>query len=258
MFAQVSSTLDAYARCRAPNGRDLRLPAFSMTEPMTRIEAFVFDAYGTLFDVASPVAACSASLGENASALARLWRDKQVQYTWLRTLQGRYADFTQVTADALDFALETLGISDTQLRLRLLDAYRTPQAYADVAPTLETLRQRGFRLAILSNGSPPWLAAAVHASGLDTSLDAVLSADTVGVYKPHPEVYRQAERALKLPAAAIGFVSSNGWDAYSASAYGLQVVWCNRSGQADERLPLPPSDRVTSLDALLNLPIATP
>ncbi len=225
-----------------------------MTQAAPPIRAFVFDAYGTLFDVASPVAACAEALGEPAAALARLWRDKQLQYTWLRTLQGRYADFAQVTADALDFALDTLGIHDAALRQRLLDAYRTPSAYPDAPATLAALHGRGFRLAILSNGTPEWLDTAVRASGLGASLDAVLSADTVGVYKPHPEVYRQAERALGLPAAAIGFVSSNGWDAYSASAYGLQVVWCNRSGQAAERLPAAPSYQVSSLDALLDLP----
>ncbi|OIQ99841.1 (S)-2-haloacid dehalogenase [mine drainage metagenome] len=228
-----------------------------MTEAVPPIQAFVFDAYGTLFDVASPVAACAEALGEPAAALAKLWRDKQLQYTWLRTLQGRYADFAQVTADALDFALDTLGIHDAALRQRLLDAYRTPSAYPDAPATLAALHGRGFRLAILSNGTPEWLDTAVRASGLGASLDAVLSADTVGVYKPHPEVYRQAERALDLPAAAIGFVSSNGWDAHSASAYGLQVMWCNRSGQATERLPTAPAYQVSSLDALLDLPIAT-
>ncbi len=225
-----------------------------MTQAAPPIRAFVFDAYGTLFDVASPVAACAEALGEPAAALARLWRDKQLQYTWLRTLQGRYADFAQVTTDALDFALDTLGIHDAALRQRLLDAYRTPSAYPDAPATLAALHGRGFRLAILSNGTPEWLDTAVRASGLGASLDAVLSADTVGVYKPHPEVYRQAERALGLPAAAIGFVSSNGWDAYSASAYGLQVVWCNRGGQAAERLPAAPAYQVSSLDALLDLP----
>jgi 2-haloalkanoic acid dehalogenase type II len=162
-----------------------------MTQAAPPIRAFVFDAYGTLFDVASPVAACAEALGEPAAALARLWRDKQLQYTWLRTLQGRYADFAQVTADALDFALDTLGIHDAALRQRLLDAYRTPSAYPDAPATLAALHGRGFRLAILSNGTPEWLDTAVRASGLGASLDAVLSADTVGVYKPHPEVYRR-------------------------------------------------------------------
>lgn len=230
---------------------------FAMTEATPPIRAIVFDAYGTLFDVASPVAACAEALGEQAAVLTKLWRDKQLQYTWLRSLQGRYADFAQVTTDALDFALDTLGIHVPALRQRLLAAYRTPRAYPDAPPTLAALHGRGFRLAVLSNGTPAWLDTAVRASGLNASLDAVLSADTVGVYKPHPEVYRQAERALDLPAAAIGFVSSNGWDAYSASAYGMQVVWCNRSEQAAERLPVAPACQVGGLGALLDLPIAT-
>ncbi len=217
------------------------------------IQAYVFDAYGTLFDVASPVRRHSQALGERAQLLADTWRDKQLQYTWLRTLQGRYANFEEVTAQALDFALERIGGADAGLRERLLEAYATPQAYAEVESTLRALRAQGARTAILSNGTERWLHAAVDASGLRDCFDHVLSVDGLRVFKPHPAVYGLAEQALDLPAAAISFQSSNGWDAFSAQAYGMRAVWCNRSGQPRERLPQTPTHTVSSLDQLLAL-----
>ncbi len=217
------------------------------------IQAYVFDAYGTLFDVASPVRRHSQALGERATLLAETWRDKQLQYTWLRTLQERYADFEQVTAQALDFALERVGCDDRGLREQLLQAYATPQAYPEVAAALQALRGRGVRMAILSNGTERWLRSAVAANALEGCFDEILSVDSLGVFKPHPAVYRLAEQALQLPAGAISFQSSNGWDAYSAQAYGMRAVWCNRSGQPAERLPATPVHMVRSLDELLAL-----
>jgi 2-haloacid dehalogenase len=222
-----------------------------MTRP---IQAYVFDAYGTLFDIASPVAAHSRALGTDADTLVSLWRDKQLQYTWLRSLQGHYADFAQVTADALDFSLASLGRRDLALRRQLLEAYERPTAYDDVRPTLEALRRRGQRTAVLSNGTPGWLASALRHNGLEGLFDAVLSVDTLQVYKPHPDVYALAAKELDLPAAAISFQSSNGWDANSAAAFGMRVVWCNRTGQPPEVLPAAPAHTVTSLAGLLELP----
>lgn len=219
-----------------------------------QIQAYVFDAYGTLFDVASPVRAHGAALGADAAALADLWREKQLQYTWLRSLQGRFADFEQVTADALDFALARLGREQSGLRRELLQAYAEPRAYPEVASLLETLRSRGLRTAILSNGTGAWLTSAVRANRLEGLFDAVLSVDAVQVYKPHPRVYRLAEEALELPAEAISFQSSNGWDAFSAAAYGMRVVWCNRSHQPPEVLPTQPDHTIATLDQLLELP----
>lgn len=218
------------------------------------IQAYVFDAYGTLFDVASPVQAHSAVLGDDAPVLSTLWRDKQLQYTWLRSLQGRFADFEHVTADALDYAMAHIGRDDAGLRAKLLEAYARPSAYPEVRHVLTTLRARGMRTAILSNGTRGWLDSAITANGLDGLLDAVLSVDAVQVFKPHPSVYRLAEQALELPAPAISFQSSNGWDAFSASAYGMRVVWCNRDQQPPECLPEPPQVTVATLNGLLELP----
>jgi 2-haloacid dehalogenase len=222
----------------------------------TRIEgirACVFDAYGTLFDFGSAAARCRDQLGDRVAALTALWRDKQLQYTWLRALQRRHADFWTVTGDALDYALETLGIATPELRERLMNLYLNLQAFPDVPATLRTLKERGYVTAILSNGSPPMLQAAVQAAGLAPVLDAVLSVEEVGVFKPDPRVYQLAVDRLGVPAEAICFQSSNGWDAYAASAFGMRVVWCNRYGQRPERLPGRPDAEVRSLAELPGL-----
>jgi 2-haloacid dehalogenase len=220
---------------------------------LTGVRACVFDAYGTLFDFAAAARGCRDVLGDETDALTALWRDKQLQYTWLRAVQGRHADFWQVTGDALDFALESLRIEKPGLRDRLMNLYLTLDAFPEVPDVLTRLQQAGLRTAILSNGSPRMLHAVVEAAGLDRLLDAVLSVEEVGVYKPHPEVYRLAVDRLGVPAQAIAFQSSNAWDAYAASAFGMQVVWCNRYGQRSERLPGAPDRVVKSLAELLAL-----
>jgi 2-haloacid dehalogenase len=220
------------------------------TATLDGIQACVFDAYGTVFDVASAAARCSDVLGERAGPLAAMWRDKQLQYSWLRGLQGRHADFWQVTGDALDYTLETAGLSEPGLRARLMDLYLTLSAFPEVSATLRRLKDAGLATAILSNGSPRMLAAAVEAAGIGTLLDHVLSVEDVGVFKPHPSVYQLALDRLGVPAAAIAFQSSNGWDAYAASAFGMRVVWCNRYGQRSERLPGAPDRVVQSLAEL--------
>jgi 2-haloacid dehalogenase len=218
--------------------------------PLIGVKACVFDAYGTLFDFASAARSCRDLLGDSIDTLTALWRDKQLQYTWLRALQGRHADFWQVTGDALDFALETLAIDKPGLRDRLMKLYLTLDAFPEVPDVLTRLKRAGLRTAILSNGSPTMLDAAVRAAGLKPLLDAVLSVEEVGVYKPHPKVYRLAVDRLDVPTAAIAFQSSNAWDAYAASAFGMRVVWCNRYGQRPERLPGAPDRTVKSLAEL--------
>jgi len=218
--------------------------------PLHGIRACVFDAYGTLFDVAAAARTCSAELGEKSSALSTLWREKQLQYTWLRALQGRHADFWQVTGEALDFALETLQISGSGLRERLLSLYLTLDAFPEVRDTLARLKQAGMRTAILSNGSPRMLKAAVEGAQITHLLDAVLSVEEVGVYKPHPRVYQLAVERLGLEAGAIAFQSSNAWDAWAASAFGMRVVWCNRYDQRPEKLPGRPDREIRSLAEL--------
>lgn len=217
------------------------------TSNLLSVRACVFDAYGTLFDFASAAAGCSDVLGTKAGTLTALWRDKQIQYTWLRGLQGRHADFWQVTGDALDFSLETLGLADPALRERLMGLYRTLRCFPEVPIVLKQLKSAGFVTAILSNGSPDMLRDAVAASALGGVLDHVISVEEAGVFKPHPKVYDLAVERLGLPAASIAFQSSNSWDAYAASAYGMRVVWCNRYGQRPERLPGAPDREIRSL-----------
>jgi len=214
------------------------------------IRACVFDAYGTLFDFASAAARCRDRLGDNYAALTTLWRDKQLQYTWLRSLQGRHADFWQVTGEALDYALEVLGIRDPALRERLMAAWLDLDVFPEVPRTLAALRQAGFVTAILSNGTPGMLRAAVAATGIGQHLDAVISVEEAGVFKTSPKVYQLALDRLGVGAHEISFQSSNAWDAHAASAFGMRVVWCNRYGQPRERLPGAPDAEITTLAAL--------
>jgi 2-haloacid dehalogenase len=224
-----------------------------MATALSDIRACVFDAYGTLFDYASAAARCRDVLGDRLDPLTALWRDKQLQYTWLRALQSRHADFWQVTGDALDFALETLGLDNPELRARLMDLYRTLDVFPEVPAILQRLKAVGLKTGILSNGSPDMLDAAVNKAGIGDLLDAVLSVESVGVYKPHPKVYQLAVDGLAIPARAILFQSSNAWDAHAASAFGMRVVWCNRYGQRPERLPGKPDHEIASLAELPEL-----
>jgi 2-haloacid dehalogenase len=217
------------------------------------IRVCVFDAYGTLFDYASAVAACADLLGDKLEPLKVIWREKQLQYTWLRTLQGQYVDFWQVTSEALDFALETLGIGNVDLHRRLMNTYLVLDHFPEVPQTLERLKRAGLKTAVLSNGSPSMLNAVVKNAKIDHLLDAVLSVQSVGVYKPHPSVYQLAVDHFGVEPRAISFQSSNAWDAYAASAFGMHVVWCNRYGQRQERLPGKPDLQITSL---IDLPAA--
>jgi len=214
------------------------------------IHACVFDAYGTLFDVNAAAAQESDALGDKWLPLAELWRAKQLQYTWLRGLAGRHADFWQLTGDALDFAMESLKLDDPDLRCRLLDLYLHLRAYPEVSETLMRLKASGIQLAILSNGTPDMLSAAADCAGITKLMDAILSVEEVGVFKPHPSVYQLAVDRLSVRPEEICFVSANGWDAFSARAFGLRVVWCNRFGQAAERIPEPPDGEIPTLSSL--------
>ena len=217
---------------------------------LTGIRACVFDAYGTLFDVNSAAAEEKDALGDKWQPLADLWRAKQLQYTWLRGLMGRHVDFWHVTRDALDFALASLNLEDAPLRARLLNLYLRLKAYPEVKDTLAQLKARGMKLAILSNGEPKMLAAAAANSGIADLLDAILSVEEVGVFKPHPSVYRLPAERLGFPPGDMCFVSSNGWDAHAAKAFGYRVLWCNRFGQAPERIPEVPDGQIETLAAL--------
>jgi len=221
-----------------------------MAAPLAGARAAVFDAYGTLLDVASAAGQARDVLGDRWQPLSDLWRRKQLEYTWLRSLMGRHADFWQVTGEALDFALEALRVAEPGLRQRLMDAYARLDAYPDAGPALVALRARGVKLAILSNGSPRMLAQAARSARLDALLDHVISVEDVGIYKPHPSVYRLACDKLGVWPAEIVFVSANGWDAWGAKAAGLRVAWCNRAGQPRERLTEPPDAELRALSEL--------
>ncbi|MEO1089184.1 MAG: haloacid dehalogenase type II [Pseudomonadota bacterium] len=217
---------------------------------LAETRACVFDAYGTLFDVHSAVRRHAGALGGAGDSLSATWRQKQLEWTWLRSLMGAHADFWAVTAAALDYAMERHGHDSVDLRQRLLDAYLELEPYPEVADTLTQLRATGRGLAVLSNGAPSMLAAAVANAGLQQTLDHVLSVEEVGIYKPDARVYQLACDRLGLPPSAICFLSSNGWDAHGAAHFGFQVVWINRFDQPAERLPGRPLAVIRTLDAL--------
>lgn len=217
------------------------------------IRACVFDAYGTLFDVHSAAARCRDDLGGNADAMSDIWRQKQLQYTWLRSLMGTHADFWQVTGDALDFALAAVGLDNPAMRQRLMDLYLELDAYPEVPAMLRRLKDGGLVTAILSNGAPAMLEAAVQSAGLGDTLDHVLSVEDVGIFKPDPRVYGLAADRLGVAPQEICFQSSNAWDAYAASHFGFRVVWVNRFKQPPERIPGAPDRQVGDLSPLPEL-----
>jgi 2-haloacid dehalogenase len=209
---------------------------------------YLFDAYGTLFDVHSIVEAGRAITSDPA-ALSALWRQKQLEYTWLRSLMGRYEDFWSVTEAALRHAIRRLGLTATEAHIEhLMAAYLRLACFPDVAPALTRLTPRPC--AILSNGAPRMLAAVVESSGLRPFLRHILSVDVVKVFKPAPAVYALGPAALELPARELMFVSSNAWDVAGAKAFGYQVAWCNRTGAPEEELGLSADIVVTRLDQL--------
>ncbi|HKW52205.1 MAG TPA: haloacid dehalogenase type II [Stellaceae bacterium] len=215
--------------------------------------ACIFDAYGTLFDLTSAARRCGDGLGPKAEAVGALWRTRQLEYSWLRSLMGAHADFWQVTGESLDYALAAHGIADAPLRARLMEAFLHIEAYPDAMVVLDALKRAGRPAAILSNGSPRMLSAAVQSAGLGPFLDHVVSIEEAGLYKPHPRVYELMVRRLDLDAEHICFVSSNGWDAAGAAYFGFQAVWANRAGAPRERLPGEPVAELRTLDGLLAL-----
>ena len=204
---------------------------------LSDIGACAFDAYGTLFDVHSAVARGGESLGDKAGAVSATWRQKQLEYTWLRSLMRAHVDFWRVTADALDYAFEQHSVEDPGLQERLMALYRRLDAYDDVKACLAALKGAGLTTAILSNGTPDMLADAVESAGLSQLLDRVLSIEEVGIYKPDPSVYQLAVDKLGLPAERICFVSNNVWDSRAGAHFGFRVARLNRYGVPVDRLP---------------------
>jgi 2-haloacid dehalogenase len=213
----------------------------------------VFDAYGTLFDFNAAIARHRAAAGPDADRFSEIWRLKQIEYTWTGTLAGRYTDFWSLTERALDYTFARVPSVDRKLRDDLLGAYLKLDAFADARTVLRELKRRGERTAILSNGSPPMLAAAVAAAGIENDLDVVLSVDAIKMFKPRPEVYALVTTRFQVKPAEVVFVSSNRWDAMGATAFGFRTVWVNRANAPDEYDDLPPVATVPDLTGLLSL-----
>jgi len=218
-------------------------------------EVYVFDAYGTLFDVHSALASQRAAAGADADRFSELWRVKQLEYSWTLTLAGQYLDFWTLTERALDYAFARFPAVDRALRPSLLEAYFKLPAFADSRAALESLKARGVKTAILSNGSPAMLEAAVTASGMANLLDAVLSVDAVRAYKPRPEVYALVTTRFAVAPERVAFISSNRWDVMGAAAFGFRSFWVNRAKMPDEypeQLPLRVIADLSALDSTVD------
>jgi 2-haloacid dehalogenase len=220
-----------------------------------RARAYVFDAYGTLFDVHAAIGRHRAEAGAEAERFSDIWRTKQLEYTWTLTLAGQYVDFWTLTQRALDYAFERVPSVDRALRAKLLDAYRVLGAFPDARDVLARLKSQGFRTAILSNGTPAMLSAAADASGIANVLDATLSVDALRLYKPRPEVYALVTRQFGVAPDDVVFVSSNRWDVMGAASFGFRPIWVNCARLPDEYADLPATRTVPDLAALPSLTI---
>jgi 2-haloacid dehalogenase len=214
--------------------------------------AYVFDAYGTLFDVHAAVRRHADKIGPDGQLLSETWRAKQLEYSWVRTLMGTYVDFWQLTEQALDFAFRKVPTADPSLKATLLDAYWRLDCYPEVPAVLKALKASGARLAILSNGSPEMLEAAVKSAALDQVLDDIYSVDLVRRFKTDPSVYDMVATGWRLYPAAVSFQSSNRWDIAGATKFGFRTVWINRSNQPEEYRDFPPSLILPSLETLVS------
>ncbi len=214
---------------------------------------YAFDAYGTLFDVHAAVRRHADAVGPDAARLSDIWRAKQLEYSWVRTLMGRYLDFWTLTEQALDFAYAAVPSANRAARAALLDAYRGLDCYPEVPELLRSMKRQGKQLAILSNGSPDMLASAVAAASLEGVFDAVLSVDELSIYKADQRVYELVTTRFRVYPQAVSFQSSNRWDIAGATAFGFRTVWINRAGVPDEYADLSPSAVLPSLQGLADL-----
>lgn len=217
------------------------------------VKVCIFDAYGTLFNVHSAVARLKDVLGALTPQVSEIWRTKQLEYTWLRSLQLRHANFEQVTREALDYTLDVVGIRNEKLANDLMESYRQLSPYREARTTLNQIRLGGLPTAILSNGSLQMLASAVEGAKIDALLDDVLSVEAAGVFKPDPATYSLAVQRFNVEPREVVFVSSNGWDVAGAAAFGFQAVWVNRLGLPPERLPCGPDAEIRWLAELPSL-----
>jgi len=214
---------------------------------------FIFDAYGTLFDVHAAIARFRGEAGSDADRMSEIWRGKQLEYTWTLTLAGHYADFWTLTERALDYAFERVPQVDKALKSKLLEAYFQLDAFPDARASLRALKAKGHQTGILSNGSPKMLKGAVEAAGIGGDLDSVLSVDSLKMFKPRPEVYGLVTDHFKCKPADVTFVSSNRWDVMAGNSVGFRALWVNRGKMPDEYLDFPPQQTLGDLNALVTL-----
>ena len=219
---------------------------------MENVKAIIFDAYGTLFDVNSAAEKCKDKIGEKWERFANFWRTTQLEYTWLRSLMNRHKDFWQVTEDSLDKSMRTFNI-DPSMRNELLDLYKILSPYKEVPETLKTLKEKKFKLAILSNGTPSLLDELVKSNHLDNLFDDIFSIEQVGVYKPSSRVYDMPIKKYNINKSEVAFLSANTWDVSGGGNYGYQSIWVNRNNTIFDNLDFEPKYQITDLNKLIQL-----
>ena len=219
---------------------------------MENVKAIIFDAYGTLFDVNSAAEKCKDKIGDKWEGFANFWRTTQLEYTWLRSLMDRHKDFWQVTKDSLDKSMRTFNI-DTSMRNELLDLYKTLSPYKEVPETLKTLKEKKFKLGILSNGTPSLLDELVKSNHLEDLFDDIFSIEQVGVYKPSSRVYDMPIKKYNIDKSEVAFLSANTWDVSGGGNYGYNAIWVNRSNNVFDKLDYTPKYEVKNLKELLDL-----
>ena len=219
---------------------------------MKNVKAIIFDAYGTLFDVNSAAEKCKDKIGDKWEPFANFWRTTQLEYTWLRSLMGRHKDFWQVTGDSLDKSMKAFDI-DSSMKNELLNLYKILSPYKEVSETLKTLKEKKFKLAILSNGTPSLLNELVKSNNLNNLFDDIFSIEEVGVYKPDSKVYDIPVKKYKIKKDEIAFLSANTWDVSGGGNYGYQAIWVNRNNNIFDNLDYKPTNEIKSLKELTNL-----
>ena len=219
---------------------------------MKNIKAIIFDAYGTLFDVNSAAEKCKDKIGAKWEGFANFWRTTQLEYTWLRSLMGRHKDFWQITEDSLDKSMKTFDI-DSSMKSELLNLYKVLSPFKEVPETLKKLKEKNFKLAILSNGTPSLLNELVKSNDLDDLFDDLFSIEEVGIYKPDSKVYDMPVKKYKINSSEITFLSANTWDVSGGGNYGYNSIWVNRNKAIFDNLDFKPKDEISDLTQLLEI-----
>ena len=217
---------------------------------MKNVKAIIFDAYGTLFDVNSAAEKCKDKIGDKWEPFANFWRTTQLEYTWLRSLMGRHKDFWKITEDSLDKSIKTFKI-DSSMRDELLNLYKVLSPFKEVPETLKTLKEKKFKLAILSNGTPSLLNELVKSNNLENLFDDIFSIEEVGIYKPSSKVYDIPIKKYQIEKSEVSFLSANTWDVSGGGNYGYQSIWVNRHNNIFDNLDYEPKNQIKNLKDLL-------